>query len=566
MTQELKPYTPTWNEQIISGLTGLLGGGRQAQSISEGLLGDHPMLGFGLLDMVPPLAFQEAAATGQGPLMAAAAMLPIPAFKAARPVAKALVPARKYPAGNIVKAPRGSTHGDLMDWEEVAKPTGYKDVDSQMGFATPEGKFLTRAEAREWVEKNQPGVAKAIDDENEMIGSTYKGLDAQQYDNMQWAADEQFPGAAPDRTNFTLVRHRAPQGDSSRFKTLEKRMEANPHIRDEFMQIARDGEDIGRRWYDTEALRSRFIDVLGEKEGEKSWREYLYLLGATSGGSDVQQNIRTASYYFQKNAGDQMRLARIAEDLLEGRGHPPKGSSYGNVTQKSHARAVGRAVTGKWGPDADPTLNAKPRGFVQSLMGGETNIAADRHFMRLFGMMSDDPAFLHGNAQLSAELHATLTAKYGKKIDKWISKRKDNTGKVQTTFNAKKAVREGPKDLYETIKREASMWDDMPSDNEYAALERLTNKMAREMNMTGPQFQASLWMGAAKKTKVDPGSLDTFENLFNKKLGQAAAKRGVSADDMFKLFATRKEALAVPLGLLGAPTVLQGGGLLNQQD
>lgn len=370
-----------------------------------------------------------------------------------------------------------------------------------------------------------------------------------------------FPGAAPDRTNFTLVRHRAPQGDSSRFKSLEARIAANPHVRDEFMQLAKEGEDIGRRWYDTEALRSRFIETLGEKEGDKSWREYLYLLGATSGGSDVQQNIRTASHYFQKNGGDQMRLARIAEDLLAGNYKPAAG--YGNVTQKSHARAVGRAVTGQWAPDADPTLNAKPRGFVQSLMGSESNIAADRHFMRLMGMMSDDPAFLHGSAQISGELRDKLRSQYGKKIDRWISERKDGTGKLQINFNAKKAVREGPKDLFDTIKRDASVWDDMPNKNEYAALERLTNQMAREMNMTGPQFQASLWMGAAKRTKVDPGSLDTFENLFNKKLDQAAAKRGVSADDMFKLFATRQEALALPLGILGGS---MGYGLLNQQD
>jgi hypothetical protein len=71
-------------------------------------------------------------------------------------------------------------------------------------------------------------------------------------------------------------------------------------------------------------------------------------------------------------------------------------------------------------------------------------------------------------------------------------------------------------------------------------------------------------MGAAKKTGVDPSSLDTFVNLFDKRVRDAAAERGRTPEDVFKRFATRKEALAVPLGLLGSRAA--GGLLSNQQD
>jgi hypothetical protein len=235
--------------------------------------------------------------------------------------------------------------------------------------------------------------------------------------------------------------------------------------------------------------------------------------------------------------------------------------------QKNHMKNVANAAAGGWAPDVAPApLNAKPRGFLQSLLGNETNIAADKHFMRLMGLMSDDPAFLHSSAEISDTLRAKLRLKYGQKVDKYISVAELDGGGRRINFNAKKAVREGPKDLYDTIKKDASVWSDMPNANEYGAFERIANKMAKELGMTGPQFQASLWMGAAKKTGVDPSSLDTFVNLFNKRVKDAAAERGRTPEDVFKRFATRKEALAVPLGLLGGATAVRGGLLSNSNQ
>ena len=402
------------------------------------------------------------------------------------------------------------------------------------------------------IPKRSPLELSKLDAENAMISATRSNQPPGQLAS----------GAAPDRSGYTLIRHRAPRGDSARFQSLEKKIDAQPSVKAEMMQLARDGEDIGRNWYNTEALRERFQGVLGPKDGDAAWREYMWLVGSTSTGAKVPSNIRMASHYFVQNDA-QNKLGSMAEDLMAGNYTPPTG--YGHKMQKNQMLNVARAATGAWSPENAPaTLNPKPRGFLQSLLGNQTNIAADKHFMRLMGMMSDDPQFLHTSAEISQDLRSTLLRKYGKKIQPFIKVAPLDNGQVRINFNAKKAAKEGPKGLYRFIKSNSSVWDDMPNDNEYAAFERIANKMAKELNMTGPQFQASLWMGAAKKTGVDPSSLDTFVNLFDKRVRDAAAERGRTPEDVFKRFATRKEALAVPLGLLGAGVA--GGGLLNQRD
>jgi hypothetical protein len=367
------------------------------------------------------------------------------------------------------------------------------------------------------------------------------------------------PGAAPDRSEFSLLRFSAPKGDSARFQALENKIDTDPSVANEIFSLAKDGEEIGRKWYDTEMLRDRFIGTLGKDKGEDAWREFMWYVGATSTGSKVLPNIRNASHYFVEG---QKKLRALADDMIAGNYEVPE--SYGHKMQKNQMKNIGRIHAGEWGPNADQTLNPKPRGFFQSLLGNRSNIAADKHFMRLMGMMSDDPQFLHGSAEISKELVDELRGKYGKRLDRYIkfAPLKDAKGrptsKVRINFNAKKAVKEGPKDLYAFIKDKSAVWDDMPNDNEYKAFERIAGKMAEKMNMTPAQFQASLWMGAAKKTKVDPSSLDTFVNLFNARLKKTAEERGLSEDEVWHRFATKKQALAIPLGVLGAGAMAKG--------
>ena len=362
-----------------------------------------------------------------------------------------------------------------------------------------------------------------------------------------------------DKTDFSLVRFQAPKGASPRVKNLAERLTDAPEAANKFRELARAGEDIGREWYNTDELAQRFVDVLGEDEGIPAFKEYIMLVGATSTGSKVQPNIRNASFYYQIGTEE---LMAIADDLLSGDFVPPRGSGYGHKMQKNQAGNVGKIVTGQWGPDADPRLNPKPRGFAQSLLGSNRNIAADKHFMRLMGMMSDDPAFLHNSAEISKTLIDELRSQFGKSIDKFITTRMVN-GKPAYNFNAKAAVlgskkqknRPGKrpiKGLYEFIKDKSSVWDDMPNDNEYAFLEKFAGAMADEMGMTAPQFQASLWMGAAKETGVDPSSLDTFMNIFDRILRERAKERGLTEQQVFEQFVKRQAPLMVPLAATGA--------------
>ena len=70
--------------------------------------------------------------------------------------------------------------------------------------------------------------------------------------------------------------------------------------------------------------------------------------------------------------------------------------------------------------------------------------------------------------------------------------------------------------------------------------------------MTAPQFQASLWMGAAKETGVDPSSLDTFVNIFDRILRSRAKERGLTEQQVFEQFVKRQAPLMVPLAATGA--------------
>ena len=372
------------------------------------------------------------------------------------------------------------------------------------------------------------------------------------------------PAPGQDMTDFSLVRFRAPKGASERVQNLAVRLNDAPEAANKFRELARAGEEIGREWYNTEALAQRFVDVLGEDEGIAAFKEFIMLVGATSTGSKVQPNIRNASFYYTIGPEE---LKAIADDLLGGKFAPPKGSGYGHKMQKNQAGNVGKIVTGQWGPEADPRLNPKPRGFAQSLLGSNRNIAADKHFMRLMGMMSDDPAFLHNSAEISKTLIDQMRAEFGKSVDKFITSRMVN-GKPAFNFNAKAAVlgskkqkgragRRPIKGLYDFIKDKSSVWDDMPNDNEYAFLEEFAGKMADEMNMTAPQFQASLWMGAAKETGVDPSSLDTFMNIFDRILRQRANERGLTEQQVFEQFVKRQAPLMVPIVAGG---VLAAGG------
>ena len=99
----------------------------------------------------------------------------------------------------------------------------------------------------------------------------------------------------------------------------------------------------------------------------------------------------------------------------------------------------------------------------------------------------------------------------------------------------------------------------MPNANEYKAFEDFTNKLAGEMGMTGPQLQASFWMGAAQRTGVDPLSQRTFMEIFDDIASQRAAERGLSKQKVIKNFMRRNQPLVLPLAAVGGAGLLGSG-------
>lgn len=362
-------------------------------------------------------------------------------------------------------------------------------------------------------------------------------------------------GAAPDRSPGTVIRHSPARGESARFAEFQGRLDNEPDLLNDIMATAREGEDIGRVWYNTEATRQRFIDELGEKAGHDAWLEFMYRIGGASPGNAVYPNIRQASYYFAEPA--ESRAARQAEFEATGK-YPRPPEPYGSLTQQYQGVLSNLIDRGEFLQNIEPTRAPKPRGFANSLLGNPENIAADKHFMRFIGMASNDPRFLHGSAVISQELASEIAERFPEIARDNIKTRKvkDATGKevMQTSFNAARAVREAggaEGELFQFIRNRPTVWDEVPRDNEYGAYERLALDIANRMGMTPAQLQASLWMGAAKRTGVRESSLDTFDNIFNRVVDDRAAERGLTPEEVFRRFANRQQPLVVP-GLLGA--------------
>lgn len=359
-----------------------------------------------------------------------------------------------------------------------------------------------------------------------------------------------FEGQAPDRSDFTLLRYEPARGTTARTQTLYEGFQNNVGgIKDKLRAIATEGEEIGRRWYNTEGLRDRFITELGPDAGHDAWREFMWLVGATSPGSKVPANVKNASMFF-KNAGD--TPDDIVRQLEAGEFKRPKG--YGHKTQIAQNQNVAKYYGGDWDPSLEPGVaaskastltNPKPRGFANSLLGGTRNIAADLHFTRLMAMTSGVPDFLNTQAVIGKGKYDELAQRLGADADKYLNARQiKGTDDYEYSFKAKQAVQDGAIP-FDEVRGDANMYIEMPGDNEYAMFERMMNEMAAEMDMTAPQMQAALWMGAAKQTGVDPTSLNTFEAIFDGLVAKRADALDITPDEMFSRLANREEMLSL---------------------
>lgn len=66
--------------------------------------------------------------------------------------------ARKLQDGTVVIGERGKIHADLVDAVESADVFKIDRIANEMGFATPDGQFLSRTEALDYVKRNEPAI------------------------------------------------------------------------------------------------------------------------------------------------------------------------------------------------------------------------------------------------------------------------------------------------------------------------------------------------------------------------------------------------------------------------
>ena len=83
--------------------------------------------------------------------------------------------------------------------------------------------------------------------------------------------------------------------------------------------------------------------------------------------------------------------------------------------------ATARYVQGEYSPGTEPGVaptksslvtNPKPKGFTQSLIGNQTNIAADLHFTRYMAMASGSPDWLGNSADVGKEFKENLLKQF----------------------------------------------------------------------------------------------------------------------------------------------------------
>jgi hypothetical protein len=293
--------------------------------------------------------------------------------------------------------------------------------------------------------------------------------------------DKSVMDKVPDVPQFDLQRYVPPRGVSERMQDLV----TNPEVRQQMLDIVRNGmQTVGMSWYNTGQLRAMFLKELGDTEGQQAFEKYMNLVSATSPENKIPQNIRTASYFYER----------------EKQGVPPpeKGDPiaqpYGSKAQKLHQQNVNNVLTEGY----DVLKNPKPPSFVQNLMGNYAPGTMDRHAFKLPAILSRDPRFLETS---------------------FVPEKGAESVRPQQMF------RNGELTMDDAV-NQPTMWAGMPNPNEYAALEGYYKSIADELGITPAQVQASAWVGGGHVTGLASAADETFLHSFQGRVFNTAHHTG----------------------------------------
>jgi hypothetical protein len=296
----------------------------------------------------------------------------------------------------------------------------------------------------------------------------------------------------------------------------------DPEIRAKLRTVAEAGlKTGGAYWYNAEPLRLAFVTELGPEEGNATFAKYMRTVGAVSAGSDVSQNIRTASYYnVRERQGNPVQGEQLPNkkwtpiDLESPYGHKMQGAQYGAY----------RDIAG--GNPLDPEMRPKRASFDANLSGNQEPVTVDKHNLRLIGMLSKDPEFLN-TTQTADVNYPSIGVKKGDKIN-WRDEVKSGRLTIDQMLEIPQA------------------WKDVPEANHYAALEGFQQDLAREMGISPAQLQAALWVGGGRVTGLR--SLPTsFMGAVEGRLQKTAATLGGTPTKALLDFVRGKKPLLSPL-------------------
>jgi N-acetylmuramoyl-L-alanine amidase len=293
----------------------------------------------------------------------------------------------------------------------------------------------------------------------------------------------------PDVPQFELQRYDPPRGVSDRMRDLV----TNSDVRAKMIDIVKNGmQTVGLSWYNTGQLRGMFLKELGDEQGQQAFEKYMNLVSATSPENKIPQNIRTASYFYERDA--------------QGNPVPERGDPiaqpYGSKAQKLHQQNVNSVLTDGY----DVLKNPKPPSFVQNLMGNYAPGTMDRHAFKLPAILSRDPRFLE----------TSFTPEKGADI-----------------VRPQQMYQNGQLTMEDAV-NQPTMWAGMPNKNEYAALEGWYKSIGDELGITPAQVQASAWVGGGHITGLASAADETFLHSFQGRAFNTAYHTGQTPSEVVK--------------------------------
>lgn len=284
------------------------------------------------------------------------------------------------------------------------------------------------------------------------------------------------------------------------------------------------------KWYHTQPIRSAWVDELGPRQGEPAFSGYMGQASGTSPRSAVPENIRNASYYYQR--------ALNGEPLPDPLPYP-----YGHLAQNLHRQNFDALTSGGW----DVLKNPKPPSYRANLEGNLIPVAADAHAFKNITMRTEDPRFLETSTREVVKPGKSLTPfqqEYG-------DIKLDDKGRTVVTFRPQQLVEGGRMSMKQAI-GEPTFWAAVPNANEYGAVEDFWSRLGRARGLQPAQAQSAGWAGGGGLTGLGTSPTHTFPEMFNERTLFTSLMRNEVPEDTLRYLIRGQKPL---LGLAGAGAV-----------